>query len=192
MGKPLLAALAFGMSVGAARMGAGCVFVPPPDRTPVVEARDGWLPEPGTAVVIAEVGADVGSDATGVSDTKTDASRANFIGQACVVQAAEPTPARRGFLQAQLRCGDQLTWFAAVRLRRQTSLAEARRLPRGLVVKISDIGEGDVYYSERQRFIGVACKTVDLARAREEYYHGTLNCFGTAYRFAYVALVAGP
>lgn len=161
-------------------MATACMRVPPPALGSVDAATATELPEAGAPVVVMGLGADDAADG------------APYVGQACLVVSIEPNAEVPGFVRALLTCGEAQVLFSAVTLRQVTKLARQRRLPRGLAVKIAAIGNDDVYFADRERFIGNRCQVVALRRSRALYYQGTLKCFGVAYQFAYVALAASP
>ncbi len=161
-------------------LAAACIRVPPAAKAMGAAPADARLPEAGAPVVVVGLGP---------SDVVDGAP---YVGKACVVESIEPSIEARGFARALLACGAEQVLFAAVKLREVTKLATQRRLPPGLAVKIAGIGNGDVYFEERERFIGNRCVVVALRRSTALFYQGTLSCFGVPYQFAYVALAASP
>ena len=161
-------------------LATGCIRVPPPAGGVVAAPAAADLPAPGEPVVVVGLGPGEAADG------------GPYLGQACLVVSVELNAQVPGYVRALLTCGEEQVLFSAVTLRQVTKLAKQRRLPAGLAVKISGIGSGDVYFAERERFIGNRCQVVALRRSQAFYYQGTLSCFGVPYQFAYVALAASP
>ncbi|MBK9072816.1 MAG: hypothetical protein IPL79_17715 [Myxococcales bacterium] len=169
-----------GVACMLAAFATACIRVPPPAAGFVAASAEDHVPEPGAPVVVVGVGPGDAADA------------GPYLGQACVVVSIEANQEAQGFVRALLACGAEQVLFTAVKLREVTKLATQRRLPLGLEVKIAGIGEGDVYFADRERFIGNRCEVVSLRRSQALYYQGTLTCFGVPYQFAYVAVAASP
>lgn len=165
---------------------ASCVRVPPVDSSaPRVSPLSGdLLPPAGAFVTVVGTAPDAGDDGSDEDGGRT------YLGRACVLLSAERNASLPGYLRALLTCDGEEVLLRAVLLQDITKLAKGRRLPSGLQVIIAEIGPGDVYYDERERFVGIACTTMRLQRSVDRYYQGTLQCFGVPYRFAYVALSA--